>query len=319
MSAIKTVALGKNPLKFTNFGLGTAPLTNPSGSVSEADAQATMQAALDNGIRLFDTAPLYGLGTSEERVGRGLQGVPRDSFVLSTKVGRILNEDRTGFVYDYSRDGVLRSIEQSLKRLNLDRIDIVLIHDPDADQVDHEKEAIDIAFPALAELRSQGVIKAIGAGMNQWQMLERFVRYADPDVFLLAGRYTLLEQTSLNFLKLCHEKGVGIFLGGVYNSGILATGPQPGAKYNYVAAPEPILAKTRAIQAVCDRYNVPLNVAALQFARSHPAVSALVVGAVKPGEVETNIRSLAMPIPAALWQEIREQGLVEGDAPLPTE
>jgi D-threo-aldose 1-dehydrogenase len=317
MSVIQTVPLaGKNPLQITNFGLGTAPLSNPN-AVSEADAVATIQTALNSGVKLFDTAPLYGLGVAEERVGKALSGVPRDNFVISTKVGRILNEDRKGLIYDYSRDGVLRSIEHSLKRLKLDRLDIVLIHDPDADQVDHEKEAIDITFPALADLRSQGVIKAIGSGMNQWQMLERFARYADPDVFLLAGRYTLLEQTSLAFLKLCKERGIGIFLGGVYNSGILAVGPQPGATYNYAPAPEPILAKTRAIKAVCDKYNVPLNVAALQFALAHPAISALVVGAVKPTEVETNIRSLEMTIPPALWQELRAQGLVEADAPLP--
>jgi D-threo-aldose 1-dehydrogenase len=317
MTAIKTVLLGKNPLKVTNFGIGTAPLANLYGTVSEADALATLQDALNNGVKLFDTAPLYGLGTSEERVGKALKAVPRDNFVLSTKVGRVLNTDRKGFVYDYSRDGIQRSIEHSLKRLNMDRIDIALIHDPDSDTVDHEKEALDFAFPALAELRSQGVIKAIGAGMNQWQMLERFVQHADPDVFLLAGRYTLLEQTSLSFLELCRQKGVGIFLGGVYNSGILATGPQAGAKYNYVDAPEPILAKARAIKAVCDKYAVPLNAAALQFARAHPAVTSLVVGAVKPAEVQTNIRSLALPIPAALWQEIHDQGLVEANAPLP--
>ncbi len=318
MSAIKTVALaGKNSLQVTNFGLGTAPLANLYGTVSEADALATIEAVLHHGVKLFDTAPLYGLGASEERLGKALSGVPRDSFVLSTKVGRILNEDRNGYVYDYSRDGVLRSIEHSLKRLNLDHIDIALIHDPDSDAVDHEKDALDFAFPALAELRSQGVIKAIGSGMNQWQMLERFVRHADPDVFLLAGRYTLLEQTSLDFLELCRQKGVGIFLGGVYNSGILATGPQPGAKYNYADAPEPVLAKARAIQAICDQYNVPLNAAALQFAGAHPTVTALVVGAVKPAEVEANISALSLPIPAALWQEILEQGLVEANAPLP--
>lgn len=318
MSAIKSVPLaGKNSLQVTNFGLGTAPIASLYGPVAEADALATIQSALQNGLTLFDTAPLYGLGTSEERVGKALSGVPRDNFVISTKVGRILNEDRQGYTYDYSRDGVLRSIEDSLKRLQMDRIDIALIHDPDSGDVDHEKDAIDLAFPALAELRSQGVIKAIGSGMNQWQMLERFVRHADPDVFLLAGRYTLLEQTSLDFLELCRQKGVGIFLGGVYNSGILATGPQPDAKYNYATAPEPIMEKARAIQAICDKYNVPLNAAALQFAGAHPTITALVVGAVKPAEVEANIRSLSLPIPAALWQEIREQGLIEANAPLP--
>jgi len=314
MTAMKTVPLGgKNLLQVTNFGLGTAPLANHK-AVTEADALATIQAALENGIQLFDTAPLYGAGVGEERLGKALQGIPRSSYKISTKIGRLIKDDRSGCSFDYSRDGVLRSLESSLQRLNTDYVDILHIHDPD----NHQREALETAFPALAELRSQGVIKAIGSGMNQWQVLEHFARKADFDVFLLAGRYTLLEQTSLDFLQLCQAKGIGIFLGGVYNSGILASDLQAGAKYNYADAPAPIMVKARAIKALCDQYGVPLNVAALQFARAHPAVTALVVGAVSPAEVKTNLHSLGVAVPAALWQDLQVQGLIETDAPVPT-
>ncbi|MEZ4614543.1 MAG: aldo/keto reductase [Caldilineaceae bacterium] len=317
MTALTTVPLGgKNSLQVTNFGLGTAPIGNTTG-VPDADAEATIQRAYELGVRLFDSAPLYGKGEAELRVGRALQGMPRDSYVISTKIGRVLNADRSAFVYDYSREGVLRSIEGSLERLKTDRIDIVLVHDPDADVVDHEQDALDGAFPTLQELRRQGVIQAFGAGMNQWQMEQRFAEQADPDVFLLAGRYTLLEQTSLDFLKLCTEKGIGIFLGGVYNSGILATGPKETAQYNYANAPAEILEKARKIKAITDRYDVGLNVAALHFAQAHPTVTALVVGAVKPSEVEANIAALSAEVPAELWQELRADGLIAADAPLP--
>ncbi|MCB0080886.1 MAG: aldo/keto reductase [Caldilineaceae bacterium] len=318
MTAIKAVPLGgKNSLQVTNFGLGTAPIGH-ARNVSDGAADATIQRAYELGVRLFDSAPLYGNGEAEIRVGRALQGIPRTSYVISTKIGRVLNADRSAFVYDYSRDGVMRSIEGSLKRLNTDRLDIVLVHDPDADVVDHEQDALDGAFPTLQELRSQGVIKALGAGMNQWQMEERFAEQADPDVFLLAGRYTLLEQTSLAFLKRCKEKGIGIFLGGVYNSGILATGPHEAAQYNYANAPAAILEKARQIKAITDRYDVGLNVAALHFALAHPTVTSLVVGAVKPREVEANIAALKADVPAKLWQELQDAGLIEQAAPLPS-
>ena len=317
MTAIKTVPLGgKNSLQVTNFGLGTAPIGH-TASVSDTDADATIRGAYELGVRLFDSAPLYGLGEAEIRIGRALQGIPRDNYVLSTKIGRVLNADRSAFVYDYSRDGVMRSIEGSLARLKTDRLDIVLVHDPDADVVDHEQDALDGAFPTLQDLRDQGVIKALGAGMNQWQMEQRFAEQADPDVFLLAGRYTLLEQTSLDFLERCKQKGVGIFLGGVYNSGILATGPHETAQYNYMNAPTEILAKARQIKAITDRYDVGLNVAALHFSLAHPAVTSLVVGAVKPSEVEANIAALSADVPAALWQELRAENLIEVEAPLP--
>lgn len=317
MPAISTVPLGgKNSLQVTNLGFGTAPIGNTK-TVSDADAEATIQRAYEVGIRLFDSAPLYGNGESELRIGRALKGVPRESYVISTKIGRMLNADRSAFVYDFSYDGVMRSLEGSLKRLDTDHVEIVLVHDPDADTVDHEQDALDGAFPALRDLRRQGVIKAIGAGMNQWQMEQRFAEQADPDVFLLAGRYTLLEQTSLGFLKLCKEKGIGIFLGGVYNSGILATGPKESAQYNYHNAPATILEKARKIQAVCERYSVPLNRAALHFARAHPTITSLVVGAVKPAEVEANVAALAAAIPSELWQDLRNAGLIEADAPAP--
>lgn len=317
MTALTTVPLGgKNSLQVTNFGLGTAPIGNTT-SVSDADAEATIQRAYELGVRLFDSAPLYGKGEAEIRVGRALQGMPRDSYVISTKIGRVLNADRSAFVYDYSRDGVMRSIEGSLKRLKTDRLDIVLVHDPDADVVDHEQDALDGAFPMLQDLRDQGVIKAVGAGMNQWQMEQRFAEQADPDVFLLAGRYTLLEQTSLEFLKLCKEKGIGIFLGGVYNSGILATGPHETAQYNYANAPAEILEKARKLKAISDSYDVGLNVAALHFAQAHPTVTALVVGAVKPSEVEANIAALSAEVPVELWQALQAAGLIDVTAPLP--
>lgn len=315
MPAISTVPLGgKNSLQVTNLGLGTAPIGNVN-AVSAADAEATIQHAYEKGIRLFDSAPLYGRGESELRIGRALRGVPRDSYVISTKIGRVLNADRSAFVYDFSYDGVMRSFEGSLKRLGTDHVEIVLVHDPDADTVDHEQDALDGAFPALRDLRRQGVIKAIGAGMNQWQMEQRFAQQADPDVFLLAGRYTLLEQTSLGFLKLCKEKGIGIFLGGVYNSGILATGPSATAQYNYANAPAAVLEKARKIQAVCERHGVPLNRAALHFARAHPTITSLVVGAVKPAEVEANIAALSASIPVELWHDLHAAGLIEAEAP----
>jgi len=318
MPAISTVPLGgKNALQVTNLGFGTAPIGNLYNPVPDADSDATIQRAYELGVRLFDTAPLYGRGESELRLGRALQGIPRDSYVISTKIGRVLNADRSAFVYDYSRDGVLRSLEGSLKRLGTDHVEVVLVHDPDADTVDHEQDALAGAFTTLQELRSQGVIKAFGAGMNQWQMEQRFAEQADPDVFLLAGRYTLLEQTSLGFLQLCKEKGIGIFLGGVYNSGILATGPKDGAKYNYNDAPPEILEKARSIEAICQQHGVPLNAAALHFARAHPTITSLVIGAVKPAEVEANVQALGTTIPAALWQDLRAAGLIEADAPAP--
>jgi len=316
-STLPLAQVGNTAVQVTRLGMGAAPIANLYGVVPETQAIETVQRAFELGIRFFDTAPLYGQGLSERRVGMALQGVPRDQFVLETKVGRILTDDGSLY-FDYSRDGVLRSLEDSLKRLQMDRVDILLVHDPD---VKAEKgvyqQALDEAFPALIELREQGVIGALGAGMNQWEMEWEFAKHSDPNCFLLAGRYTLLEQTSLAFLDYCQKRQISVFLGGVYNSGILATGPIPGAKYNYTAAPPAILERVRRLQEVADRYGVPLHVVAQHFARSHPAITALIIGLVQPSEAEDNRAVWDAPIPAALWSDIRAAGLVEEGAPMP--
>jgi D-threo-aldose 1-dehydrogenase len=309
---LPSARVGRTALQISKLGLGTAPLTGRNGSIPEEQSIATIRAALDAGVTFVDTAPLYGAGRSEQRVGAALAGVPRDSYVLSTKVGRLVLPGGE-VVFDFSRDGVLRSFEESLKRLQLDRVDVLLVHDPD----DNEQQALEQAFPALAELRAQGVIGAIGAGMNQWQMEDRFAQNFDVDCFLLAGRYTLLEQTALEFLERCRERGIGVFLGGVYNSGILAVGPRPGATYNYAEAPPEIVERVRRIEAVCARYGVPLHRAAAQFALAHPAVTAVVLGAVTPDEVRANRDALFAPIPPELWADLKREGLVREDAPTP--
>ncbi len=311
--------VGKTAMHVSRLGVGTAPIGNLYQPIPAAQATEMIQWALDHGMNFFDTAPLYGAGASERRVGEALAGVDRDRFVIQTKVGRIVRDDGSIY-YDYSRDGVLRSVEDSLKRLGMDRIDSLLIHDPDTEANKAEgnmRQVLDEALPALADLRSQGVIHAIGAGMNQWQMEWEFARNFDVNCFLLAGRYTLLEQTSLDFLRYCQEHNIGIFLGGVYNSGILATGPGPGAKYNYAAAPEPILEKARKIEAVCQRHNVPLRVAAMHFAAAHPAVTSLIIGSVSVAEAADNLQVWQQEVPADLWHDLRAEGLIEADAPTP--
>ncbi|MCW5850193.1 MAG: aldo/keto reductase [Anaerolineae bacterium] len=307
-------SFGRTGLRVTRLGLGTAPLGNLYETLPEAQAIATVEHALAAGINFLDTAPLYGAGQSERRLGQALAGVPRDSFVLSTKVGRLVQPDGQ-VIFNWTRDGIRRSLDESLTRLGLDRVDIVLMHDPD----EHYREALDAAYPTLADLRSQGVIRAVGAGMNQWQMLADFARNADVDGFLLAGRYTLLEQTSLDdFLPLCQQKGISIIIGGVYNSGILATGPIAGAKFQYADASPAILERVGRIQAVCDRQGVPLRIAALRFPEAHPAVTTTLFGAVSPQEVEANLAAYATPIPAALWADLKAEGLLHPDAPTPT-
>lgn len=315
--SLPTAQVGNTALRVTQLGMGTAPIANLYGPVAEAQAIETIQRSFEIGIRFFDTAPLYGAGMSEKRVGMALQGVPRDQFVLQTKVGRMVGPDGS-IVFDYSRDGVLRSLEDSLKRLQMDRVDILLVHDPDGNREQEDfPHALNEAFPALIELREQGVIGALGAGMNQWQMEWEFAKHSDPNCFLLAGRYTLLEQTSLAFLDYCQQRQISIFLGGVYNSGILATGPIPGAKYQYAPAPEPIMEKTRRLQAICDRHGVPLHVVAQRFARSHPAITGLIIGTVQPSEADDNRDIWHAEVPAAVWADIRAEGLVEANAPMP--
>lgn len=299
-------------VRVSRLGLGTAPLGNLYATLPEAEALATVRAALAAGARLFDTAPLYGAGESERRVGQALAATPRGAYTISTKVGRLVHPDGS-VQFDFSRDGVLRSIEASLARLGLARLDIVHVHDPDT----HRREALDVVLPLLADLRRQGVIGAVGAGMNQWQMLAEFAEQADIDCLLLAGRYTLLEQGGLPLLELCRRKGIGVLLGGVYNSGILAVGARPGARYNYVAAPPEVLERVGRLEAVCARHAVPLRVAALQFAAAHPAVASLVVGAVTPAEFTATADALDAALPLALWADLRVEGLIAAGAPVP--
>ncbi|MFN8443361.1 MAG: aldo/keto reductase [Caldilineaceae bacterium] len=300
------------------LGLGAAPLGSPTpdstfGEVSEAAAIATVQRCLEQGVTFFDTAPLYGAGLSESRLGMALQGVPRSQYQIATKIGFLAQEDGS-VVRDYSRDAVLRSIEASFARLQIDYAEIVHIHDLDH----HLTEALDHAFPPLLELKEQGVIGAIGSGVNTWQPLVHLARHAPFDCFLLAGRYTLLEQEPLaELFPLCSEKGIRIILGGVFNTGILAAGARSGAHYQYGAPPQEIIEKTLRIEAVCERHGVPLKAAALQFAIAHPVVATLAVGMKKPSEVDENVAAFQTPIPPAFWQELRSLSLIDPTAPLP--
>ena len=316
-SPLATAEIGTTGLRVTRLGLGGAPIGEQIPQGDDDRAVAVVRRGYELGIRYFDTAPIYGAGGSERRYGLVLPDLPRDAFVLSTKVGRTRELDRAGGrkdTFDYSRDRVLRSIEDSLERLRLDRVDIALIHDPD----DHYDEAMNEAFPTLAELRSQGVVKAIGAGMNQWQMLTRLARDGDFDCFLLAGRYTLLDQSGLaELLPLCVEKRISIILGGPYNSGILASGLSPGATFDYSAVSPDMLERARLAKSVCDRHGVPLKATALQFGLAHPAVAATIPGARSTVEVEENVRMAGHPIPDALWDDLRAEGLVPPEAPTP--
>lgn len=311
----------------TRLGLGTAPIGNLFTPVEPDQARATVERAWHLGIRLFDTAPLYGHGLAEQRLGKALAGRPRDDYVLSTKVGRLLQARANDVqaasifaatppadpVFDFSADATLRSLEESLDRLGLDRVDILYVHDPD----EHFDEALRGALPVLLELRAQGVIGGVGVGMNQAEMLARFVREADLDCLLLAGRYTLLDQTAAHdLLPLCEQRGVSVIVGGVYNSGILAT-PVPGATYDYAPAHERLLARARRLERVCAAHGVPLKAASIQFPYGHAAVASVVSGSRSPAELEDNVAMLRYPVPAALWADLRSEGLIDERAPVP--
>ena len=298
--------LGHTAIEVPLVSLGAAPLANLYTVITEELATATVEAALSADITCFDTAPFYGNGLSELRLGRALHDVSRERFVLATKVGRLITSSGEA-IFAMSRDGVRRSIDDSLARLGVERIDILHIHDPDA----YEREALDEVFPVLAELRAQGVIRAVSAGMNQWEMLDRFLTHADFDCFMLAGRYTLLEhRASVAFLDRCAQRRVGIMLAGVFNSGILATGAQIGAKYNYIDAPQEILQQVQQIEIICTNHDVPLAAAALQFPLRHPAISTLVLGMSAPEHVAENLRWLTMPIPSSCWDALYAAGLI---------
>jgi D-threo-aldose 1-dehydrogenase len=316
-----------NNLEVTSIGLGSAPLGGLFSAVSDADAEATVARAWSLGVRFFDTAPLYGFGLAERRLGAFLRQQQRDSYVISTKVGRLLRvpdgaayEDdhykgttRERPLFDFSHDGVMRSVEESLARLGLDRVDVLLVHDPD----DHYGAAVSGAFRALRRLREDGTVKAIGAGMNQSEMLARFAEAVPVDCFLLAGRYTLLDQGALDALfPLCLSRNIGILLRGIYNSGILAN-PVAGAKFNYEDADERLIARARELDALCRRHGTALKAAALQFCLAHPAVTVAVMGARNAAEVADNIAMSEQAVPAAFWQELRARNLVDARAPLP--
>jgi D-threo-aldose 1-dehydrogenase len=320
--------IGKTGLRVTRLGLGGAPLGGLFESVREEDVRATLSAAYAAGIRYFDTAPFYGHGRGEMRLGAFLRERPRGEFVLSTKVGRILVPAEGAIenhqykdvlplnpVFDFSADGILRSFESSLARLGLERVDILHVHDPDA----HYRAVVGEAFPALARLREEGRIAAIGAGMNQWEMLHDFARELDFDCFLLAGRYTLLDQSALEkLLPECEKRGISILIGGPYNSGVLAAGSRGSGHYNYEAPPPAILEKLRRLETVASRHGVPLKAAALQFPLAHPAVASVVPGARTASEVEENVRMFSHPIPSAFWNELLAEGLLPEEAPVPT-
>lgn len=327
-------------LAFTELGFGAAPLGNLYRPMTEKEARATLDAAWTAGCRYYDTAPLYGLGLSETRLNGFLRAKPRDSYLVSTKIGRLLKlcpseqRSRPGAffetpsrreVFDYSYDGVMRSLEFSLERLGLDHIDIVYAHDVDV-FTHGSKEASDArirefmegGYKALVKLRDGGAIKAIGAGINEWEVAETLARKGDFDVFLLAGRYTLLEQDALSsFLPYCVEKNIGVVIGGPYNSGILATGPKPGAYYNYAPASKEILERVRNIEAVCKTHGVKLAEAALRFPLSHPAIVSVIPGGQKASEVRRNADTLGVKVPPALWRSLKAEGLLRADAPTP--
>ncbi len=323
--------LGRHGLQVGELSLGLSMAGNLYAAVPDEVWQGVVPAAWQAGVRYFDVAPHYGLGLAERRLGAALQDRPRDDMIISTKVGRLLRprpnpageRDDAGFdvpadfvrVRDYTRDGVLRSLEESLDRLGLDRLDIVFVHDPD----EHYETALDEAFPALEDLRSQGVIGSYGAGMNQSAMLTRFVERTDLDVVMLAGRYTLLEQSALaDLLPQCLARDVSVVAAGVFNSGILASDrPDGTAHYDYRTVDPEVLNRAQQIAAVCERFGVPLPAAAMAFVSAHPAVRTLCIGARSAEEVERNAALLDHRIPSGLWAELRAEDLIDRAAPIP--
>jgi D-threo-aldose 1-dehydrogenase len=329
--------LGRTSLVVSALGLGGAPLGDLYALLDEATAIATITTAIDHGINLIDTSPLYGHGLSEHRIGAALRLRPGCPVTLSTKVGRVMRplvkkQDGSGYlgglphtaVFDYSHDGTMRALEQSALRLGVDRFDIVHIHDVDVwthgeDAIEARfREAMAGAYPALERLRAAGTIRAIGVGVNEAEMCTRFAHAGDFDTMMLAGRYSLLEQPALEtFMPLAEKKQIGLLLGGVFNSGILATGAVPGARYNYREAPSDILARVARIETICRQHETPLHRAALHFALAHPAVTSVVLGAVKPEEVAAQIEAANHPPPSALWADLKQAGLLAREVPTP--
>ncbi|WP_373297103.1 aldo/keto reductase [Streptomyces brasiliensis] len=328
---MRDCALGHSAVRVSELAFGAAGIGNLFSAVSDVQAGQAVAAAWESGVRYFDTAPHYGLGLSERRLGSALRDMPRNEYTLSTKVGRLLEPDTStggddlanGFavpadhrrVWDFSAEGVRRSLEDSLERLGLDRIDVVYLHDPD----DHAEEALDQAYPELERLRAEGVLGAIGVGMNQTELLTRFIRDTDIDAVLLAGRYSLLDQRGLSeLLPLAAERGAGVVIGGVFNSGLLAD-PRPGATFDYDTAPSELVARALDLKTVCEKHGVPLRAAALRFPFGHPAVAGVLVGTRSAAEIKDAAALLHHHVPAALWAELKERGLLPVDVPIPQE
>jgi D-threo-aldose 1-dehydrogenase len=330
--------VGSTGLSLPRFGLGTAHLGGMYARVDEPDSQATLQAAWDGGVRFYDTAPWYGRGLSEHRLGGFLLNKPREEFLVSAKVGRALHRPKDLRTFDrspwggglnfevefnYSYDGVMRAYEQCLQRLGLDTVDALLIHDLDAEGhgerfAGHTKDLVDSGIKALEKLKKAGDIKAIGMGINLAASLDNVATLVDLDFVLVAMPYTLIDQAVLHTgLARCGARGIGVIIGAPFASGILATGAGPGARYFYRPAPEEVQAKVGKIEAVCSRHGVRLPSAALQFPLAHPAVVAVIPGAARPSEVSANIASFLAPIPASFWTELKALGLIDADAPTP--
>jgi D-threo-aldose 1-dehydrogenase len=333
--------VGRTDLEVTALGFGAAPIGGFRATIPDSVAHATVDAAWDAGARLFDTSPFYGYGRSELRIGAALRDRPRGDYLLSTKIGRVMRpltpgetppadlrpNGLPGFVprFDYTYDGVMRSIEHSYLRLGIARIDILLVHDVDFWTIgdrdvldDRFRTVMDSGYRALDELRRAGVVGAIGCGLNETEMCLRFARAGDFDCMLLAGRYTLLEQGALpELLPECERRGIGIILGGPFNSGILAGPVRDDSPHNYKPAPKALLDRARRIEAVCARHGTPLPAAALQFPLAHPAIASIIPGALSPREVAENAANMQRAIPPALWAELCHEGLLDPAAPVP--
>ena len=357
MDINETRLIGRTNISMPIFGLGANPLGGLYEPISQEDVAKTIDRAYQAGVKFFDLAPVYGYGNAEKNVGSALVNLPRDDLFVTTKIGRLLLDpkgpatpveredvmvlwegeqlykgtDAVRPYFDFSYDGVQRSIESSLKRTGLDRFDVLHIHDPDL----HPDEALDGAFRALSDLKDQGVIGAIGCGMNQWEMLADFAERAPFDCFLLAGRYSLLDQSALpGLLPLCERKGISLIIGGVYNSGILSH-PDPGAiggvssgseaigswtenvTFNYVPAPEEIIKRAGDMKRICDAHGTSLKAAAIQFPLHHPAVASVLMGPRTPEHVDDNIKAFTNPVPNALWSDLKSAGHISADAPTP--
>jgi D-threo-aldose 1-dehydrogenase len=322
IDSIRTQPLGHTPLSVSQLGLGSGSLGNLYVPVTDEVARATVHAAWKAGMRYFDSAPLYGSGLAERRLGQALSEFPRSDYVLSTKVGRVLEPGGASdplFAdapamqprFDFSRDAVLRSLTDSLTRLGTDRIDVAYVHDPD----EHFAEALDSALPTLIELRNQGIISAVGVGMNHSAMLVNFIRNADLDCVLIANRYTLLDQEAQReLLPLCHSRNVGVVIGGVFNSGILAD-PHSDPRFDYRPASPELVAQAKKIERICTVHGVPLLAVALQFAARHPAVDSVLIGARSRLEIDAAVAGINLPIPPDLWEDLKARGFIVAEAP----